>query len=357
MCFPGIFQADFLSDFLSDFLVNVPCEQILALDTPWSRSTPRLSESRTLGYTFPPMNPEDLDRAVAAFRTWLALPLESMFQTAEDLQGHPPPPKPTLSVQRSAPGEIVMTQGHGLREIPPEARRSVIDTISQPESLLLTVRQGRRTVGPIMQPVMFVISSPLTTAEREQLRRQQAATVEQFDRCIAATRGVLLGLVKDGADPFFLLSILVRYASTPGTVFPSFQEAVLPRSQFAFQTPLSWVKPHQPLEPVRLAGWTPAPSPAPRKRRGPAGIGANVGMALLAQHLHVATKRGGPHATELAALFTVWGRDLRGLNREIVYRRITRVKQEHATEFRQLTRDDARQVNAERVFFKRFAQP
>jgi len=233
----------------------------------------------------------------------------------------------------------------------------VIDTISQPESVLLTVRQGRRTVGPIMQPVVFVISSPLTTAERDQLRRQQAAKVEQFDRCIAATRGVLLGLVKDGADPFFLLSILVRYASTPGTVFPSFQEAVLPRSRFAFQTPLSWVKPRQPLEPVRLTGWTPAPPPAPRKRRGPAGIGANVGMALLAHHLHAATKRGGPHATELAALFTVWGYDLRGLSREIVYRRITRVKQEHATEFRQLTRDDACHVNAERVFFKRFARP
>lgn len=41
----------------------------------------------------------------------------------------------------------------------------------------------------------------------------------------------------------------------------------------------------------------------------------------------------------------------------IVYRRLRRVKQEHATEFRQLIRDEACHVNAERVFFKRFARP
>ncbi len=303
------------------------------------------------------MEPEVLDRAIGAFRTWLTVPLESMFQTAEDLHGHQQPPMPPRSVHRPAHGGVLITRGCGLREIPPETRRSVIDAISQPESVLLSVRQGRRTVGPIMLPVVFVITGPLTTAERTQLRSQQAAAVERFDRCIADTRGVLLQLVQDGADPFFLLSILVRYASTPGTVFPSFQEAVLSRSRFAFHTPLSWVKPGQRLEPVRLAGWTPSPPSAPRKRRGPAGIGGNVGIALLAQHLHAATKRRGPHATELAVLFTVWGRDLRGLNREIVYRRIRRVKQEHLKELRQLTRDEACYVNAERVFFERFARP
>ena len=78
-------------------------------------------------------------------------------------------------------------------------------------------------------------------------------------------------------------------------------------------------------------------------------------MALLANHFHVATRRHRPHATEISALFRVWGRELSHLNREIVYRRLKRVRSEHETEFQQLALQEADQRTAELAFFERFA--
>jgi hypothetical protein len=79
-------------------------------------------------------------------------------------------------------------------------------------------------------------------------------------------------------------------------------------------------------------------------------------MALLAKYLRVATRRHGPHATEIAALFQEWGPDLSPLNREIVYRRLKRLETSHAGELRRLVREEAQQMKAEQAFFARFAE-
>ncbi|HEX9507320.1 MAG TPA: hypothetical protein VF947_02885 [Myxococcales bacterium] len=227
----------------------------------------------------------------------------------------------------------------------------------QPEYLLYSIRQASRTIGPMMLPVIFIIPAPLTAAEGEQLRRQQTERLEYFDRCIARTHRVLLQLTEEGANPLWMLSILVRYASRTGTVFPSSRVAVLPQSRFAFETPLSWTKRGDAIEPVRLTGQEASSPPPPRPRRGPAGIGVNVGMALLANHLRIATKRHGPHATEIASLFHEWGPGLCHLNREILYRRLKRLETSHAGELHRLVREEAQQMKAERAFFERFAEP
>jgi hypothetical protein len=204
-------------------------------------------------------------------------------------------------------------------------------------------------------PVVFVISTPLTSAEREHLRTRQAAQLAYFDTSIKETRGVLLRLTDEGASPLFILSILLRYARRGGTVFPSPRTARLSRSQFALGTPLSWLKPAASPEPVRFTAQTTLAALSPVRRRGPAGLGTNVGMALLANHFRVATKRRTPHAAQIAALFRVWGHNLDRLNRERVYRRIKRVQDEHARDLRQLVLDEARQMKSDQAFFERFA--
>ncbi len=304
------------------------------------------------------MEPERLlDRSTGSLRKWLATPLESMFATAEDLRRLPPPPRPAGSARPSAQGAILVTQAFATCEVSAESRPILINALHQPEYLVQSIRQASRTIGPMMLPVMFIIPAPLTLAEGEQLRRQQTERIAYFDRCIARTHSVLLQLTEEGANPLWILSILVRYASRTGTAFPSSRAAVLPRSRFAFETPLSWTKRGDGMEPVRLTGLEASSPQPPRPRRGPAGIGVNVGMALLAHHLHVATKRHGPHATEIAALFEAWGPDLSHLNREIVYRRLKRLETSHAGELRRLVREEAQQRNAEQAFFERFAEP
>lgn len=308
------------------------------------------------GYTSLGMEPMPLDRAIGVFRKWLAIPLESTFHTADDLHRLPPPPRPPGPVPVPAQRSAVITQGFATFELSPEARQEIIHAIRQPERLLLTIRQGSPKIPPFVLPVVFVISPLLTSAEREHLRRQQTAQLAYFDKCIGKTRAVLLQLTDEGANPLFILSILLRYALRGGTVFPSPRTARLSRSQFALGTPLPWLKPGGSPEPVRLTAQTTLAAPSPVRRRGPAGIGANVGMALLANHLQVATKRRGPHATEIAALFRVWGDNLSRLNRERVYRRIKRVQEEHSRDFHRLVLNEARQMPADRVFFERFAQ-
>ncbi len=299
------------------------------------------------------MESEFVDRSIAAVRKWLATPLKSMIRTEEEFRRLSPPPRPKGPVSRPANDSYRITRVLPWHEIPAESRRAFIDALRQPERVVFSFRQGSRQSGPIVLPMTFVVSSPLTNAERAQLRRQQATELEHFDQCITETRGVLLQLAAEGANPLFILSILLSYGSRSGTVFPSSQGAVLRRSQFALETPLAWLKPGAAVEPVRLTGATTSAPPRARRRRGPAGIGPNVGMALLAKHFRGATKRRQPHATEIATLFGVWGRDLRPLNREVVYRRIKRVEEQHAKEFHRLARDEAQQMDADRTFFER----
>ncbi len=302
------------------------------------------------------MEPERLlDRSIASLRTWLATPLESMFATAEDLRSAPPPPRSSPSEPLANNDVVRVTSACVTWEISAESRSAVIKAMNRPEYALHSLHQESRTLGPTILPIVVIIPTPLTAAEREQLGRQQAAELAYFDRCVLRTRDVLLQLTEEGAHPLWILSILVRYASRAGTVFPSSQVAVLPHSQFTFETPLSWTTPRDAMEPVRLRGHAASSPPSPRRRRGPEGIAVNVGMALLANHFHATTTRHGPHATDISALFRVWGRELSHLNREIVYRRLKRVQSEHATEFQQLALEEACQMTPELAFFERFA--
>ncbi len=296
---------------------------------------------------------ESLDRSIAAVRRWLAIPLESMVRTEQEVRRRSPPPRPKEPVPQPANDRYLMTRVVPWQEIPAESRRAFIDAFRQPERVVFSLHQGARQSGPIVLPMLFVVATPLTTAERAQLRSQQAAELERFDQCITETRDILLQLVTEGANPLFILSILLGYGSRSGTVFPSSQGAVLHRSQFSLETPLTWLKPGASTEPVRLTGATKSSPPRARRRRGPAGIGPNVGMALLAKHFRVATRRRQPHAAEIATLFGVWGHDLHRLNREIVYRRIKRVAEQHAKEFHRLAREEAQQLDADRAFFER----
>ncbi len=296
-----------------------------------------------------------LDHATGAFRKWLAIPLESMFRTEEELGRLPPPPRPPGLGHVPEGRSAVITQAFATFGLSADARREIIETICQPERLLLTLRQGSSRIPPVVLPVVFVLGTPLASAEREQLRTQQSAQLTYFDTSIEETRGVLLQLTEEGANPLSILSILLRYARRGGTVFPRPRTARLSRSQFALGTPLSWLTPAASPEPVRFTAQTTLAAPSPVRRRGPASLGTNVGMALLADYFRVATKRRTPHAAEIAALFRAWGDHLDRLTREHVYRRIKRVQDEHPKDLRRLALDEARQLKPDQAFFERFA--
>ena len=136
------------------------------------------------------MEPERLlDRSIASLRTWLATPLESMFATAEDLRGAPPPPRPSTSVP-PANDVVRVTSAWIPWEISAESRSAVIQAMNKPEYALHSLHQDSRTIDPRILPFIVIIPTPLTAAEREQLGRQQAGELEYFDRCVLRTREI-----------------------------------------------------------------------------------------------------------------------------------------------------------------------
>lgn len=307
--------------------------------------------------------PQRLAVAAAFWRMRLSAPMVTAFQTAQEFARRTipaPSDAQLIGVPRKA---FVVTQILCPMELSDVDRPALLASLRNAVDLegVFTLKQGRRATLHLVRR-LFLVSEPLTAREAEELSAHQAASLEEFERCLARTSDVLLKLTERGADPVYVLSVLIRYATRRGAEFPEGEQRRFPSADFVtvvpharHKPPLAWTVSQKGALPLSLQAWQVVQPPVRRRRKpGPAETGLDAGMALLARHFEKVTER--KHAAEIAALFEVWGAAvLRApLTRILVYRRITRLKQRHGAELRQLVQSEAKWIQANSEALVRF---
>ncbi len=308
-----------------------------------------------------PRNPgaalERLTRAIAFHRATLATPVDDHFMTPEQLRQMPLPPEP--SAQWRQAGQFLITRAMATFEVPAAERGPTLAAVRWPVAGIITLRQ-RRHIRHILAPGVYILPSPLTDSERTDLRTRQERQLREFDACVAKTRPTLLRLAEDGADPLFVLSVLVRYMPIKGTEAPTGQSVSIRSSEFDVGVlgnrsprplaPLAdWDAGRTDKLPIRLeASQKIPPLTCPRRRPGPAEAAPSLGMALLADHFATMTRQRHMHARDIAELVRVWAAWIRGnayLTDKHVYNRVRRIKDSKT--FRLVARDEKIRHRAE----------
>jgi hypothetical protein len=309
-----------------------------------------------------------LDRAVAFHRATLATPVEEHFMTQEQLQRMPPPPEP--EPQWRDPTKFLITRVMMTVEVPVEARAEVISATRWPIAGIMTLRQ-MKDVRNVLAPGFYILPSPLTDSERTELSVRQERQLRDFDESVTKTRLTLVRLAEIGADPLFVLSVLVRYMPMKGTEVPKDESVVLQSSDFGLRV-LSHQSPNPLAQladwdagrinkiPLRLeAGKTRPAQPRRRRKPGPAEAAPSIGMALLAQPPTTAGRQAHIGSSEIADLVRVWAPWIRGdayLVGKHVYNRIRRIRV--SRDFRLTAREEEIRYQTEAALLaSHFASP
>jgi hypothetical protein len=309
----------------------------------------------------PPPDPGSAGRRLAqtiAFHRWtLGTPIDDHFMTPEQMRQMPLPPEPAPQSRKAE--QHLLTRVTRTLEVLSEERRSILAAARWPLAGIVTLTQGTRT-RTVLAAEVYLLSSPLTDAERRELQARQDTQLREFDEGVAKTRPILLRLTEEGADPLFVLSVLVRYMPFKGTEIPKGQSVSLRSGEFNLEVlgdraanplaPLAdWDAGRIDKLPFRLEGSKRIPSkPHARRRRGPPEAGPTSGMALLADHLATTTRQRHTRATAIAGLLRGWAPWIRGetyLTGKHVYNRIRRVKQ--SKDFRRAAREEQLRAQAE----------
>ena len=304
---------------------------------------------------------ERLTQVIAFHRATLSTPIDDHFMTPEQLREMPLPPEPAPQWRQA--GQFMITRAMCTLEVLAEERAPILAAVRWPHAGIITLRQGKR-IRNVSARGVYILSSPLTDSERTELRTRQDTQLREFDNCTTKTRPTLLRLVEDGADPLFVLSVLVRYMPIKGTEAPRGQSVSLRSREFdlrvlADRTPsplaplADWDAGRIDKLPFRLEGSKRIPSqPRSRRRPGPAEAAPSIGMALLADHLASTTRQGHRHAQDIAELVRVWAAWIRGdayLTGKHVYNRVRRIKE--SKEFRLVAREEKIRYRAEAALY------
>jgi hypothetical protein len=303
-----------------------------------------------------------LARAVTFHRVTLATPIDEHFMTAEQYRQLPLPPEPGQQRPGAAQAHVLITRVMLTVEVTAETRSSLLATARWQLAGTMTFRQMKH-VRNILAPEVYILPSELTGPERTELSARQDRQLREFDEAVAKTRPVLLRLVEHGADPLFVLSVLVRYMPMRGTEVPKSESVVLQSGEFDIRVlgdhtslplaPLSdWDAGRTEKLPVRLEAGKRLPArPRQRRRPGPAEAAPSIGMALLADHVATTSRHGG-HVRDVAELVRVWAPWIRGdayLSGKHVYNRVRRIRQ--SKEFRLVAREEKIQLQAEAALY------
>jgi len=281
--------------------------------------------------------------------------------TPEQMRQMPLPSEPAPQSRKAEP--YLITRVTRTLEVLSEERRSILGAARWPLAGIATLTQGKRT-RIVLAPEVYLLSSPLTDAERRELQARQDTQLREFDESVAKTHPILLRLTEDGADPLFVLSVVVRYMSFKGTEIPKGQSVLLRSGEFNLEVlgdraanplaPLAdWDAGRIDKLPFRLEGSKRIPSkPHARRRPGPPEAGPSFCMALLADHLATTTRQRRTRATVIAGLLRGWAAWIRGetyLTGKHVYNRIRRVKQ--SNDFRRAAREETLRAQAEAALY------
>jgi len=304
---------------------------------------------------------ERLNRVIGFHRATLATPVDDHFVTPEQLRQMPPPPEPAPEWRK--PGQFLITRAMCAFEVPAGERAPILAAVRWPLAGILTLRQGKRS-RTILAPGVYILSSPLTDAERTELRARQEQQLREFDACAAKTRPTLLRLAEAGADPLFALSVLVRYMPIRGTEVPKGESVVFRSREFGVRVlgdrtprplaPLAdWGAGRSNQVPLRLEAAQPMPAqPRTRRRPGPAEAAPSLGMALLAQHFATTTRQRHIHPRDIAELVRVWAPWIRGdayLSGKHVYNRVRRTR--GSKDFRRVAQEEKIRNQAEAALY------
>jgi hypothetical protein len=303
-----------------------------------------------------------LARAVTFHRVTLATPIDEHFMTAEQYRQMPLPPEPGQQQPGAARAHVLITRVMLTIEVTAETRSSILATARWPLAGTMTFRQMKH-VRNILAPEVYILPSELTDSERIQLSARQDRQLREFDEAVAKTHPTLLRLVEHGADPLFVLSVLVRYMPMRGTDVPKGESVVLQSGEFDIRVlgdhtslplaPLTdWDAGRTDKLPVRFEAGKRLPArPRQRRRPGPAEAAPSIGMALLADHVATSSRQGS-HARDVAELVRVWAPWIRGdayLTGKHVYNRVRRIRQ--SKEFRLVARAEEIQHKAEAALY------
>lgn len=321
----------------------------------------------------PPLDLGSAERRLAqtiAFHRWtLATPVDDHFMTPEQMrQQMPLPPEPAPQSRQAE--QYLITRVTCTLEVPSEERGSIVAAARWPLAGIATLTQGTRT-RDVLAAGVYLLPSPLTDAERRALQARQDTQLREFAEAVANTRPILLRLTAEGADPLFLLSILVRYMPFRATEIPKGQSVSLHSGEFTLEVlgdrganplaPLAdWDASRIDKLPFRLAGSKRIPSKPPARRKpGPPEAGPSFAMALLADHLATTTRQRHSRAPVIAELLRGWAPWIRGetyLTGKHVYNRIRRAK--HSPDFRRVAQDEQVRARAEAgLYASQFPSP
>lgn len=311
-----------------------------------------------------------LARALTFHRATLATPIDDHFMTAEQYRQMPLPPEPGPQRPGAPEAHVLITRVAITVEVTAETRSSILAMARWPLAGTMTFRQ-MKLVRNILAPRVYILPSPLADSERTELSTRQDRQLQEFDESVAKTHPVLLRLVEHGADPLFVLSVLVRYMATRGTEVPKGESVVLQSAEFDIhvlgdQTSLplaplaDWDGGRTDKLPIRLEAGKRLPArPRQRRRPGPAEAAPSIGMALLADHVATTTRSQGGHARDIAELVRVWAPWIRGdayLTGKHVYNRVRRIRK--SKEFHLVAREEEIQLQAEAALHaSHFAAP
>jgi len=302
-----------------------------------------------------------LAHAIAFHRATLATPIDEHFMTPEQQRQMPPPPEPAPEWRQA--GQLLITRVMCPVEVPAGERTPILAAVRWPLAGIMTFQQAKR-VRNILAPGVYILPSPLTDSERTELRTRQNRQLREYDESVAKTHPTLLRLAEDGADPLFVLSLLVRYMPMQGTEIPKGEPVVFQSHEFDVRVlggrtprplaPLAdWDAGRTDKLPIRLeAGKTMPARPRPRRRPGPAEAAPSIGMALLGEHFATTSRQGDIHARDIAELVRVWAPWIRGdayLTGKHVYNRVRRIRV--SKDFRRVARDEKIRYQAEAALY------